>query len=193
MTNIFIVSHVDDAELSCGGTIQKLISNGEHVKVYSLSHVYSGQDLSSEFIKSMEILGVESFQYFNAETRRFNAHENRISDIIYEKIYGYNNVYTHSTLDRHPDHRIVGEQVRRMHNGNLFTFLCPWNGEEKPNYFVELTSEQLEKKINALWCYRSQAHRPYMSADFIRAQARVNGVKIGKQFAEGFRVQRLIV
>lgn len=192
MTHLFIVGHIDDAELSCAGTMQRLIKKGEHVKVYSLSYEYEGQDLSSEFINSMELLGVESFQYFNAETRRFNAHENRIADIIYEKGRGYDNIYTHSLSDRHPDHRIVSQQVRRMHNGSLFTFLCPWNGDEQSNYFIELTEEQIEKKIQALGCYKSQAHRSYMDPDFIRSWARYNGIKCGKLYAEAFKIERLI-
>jgi LmbE family N-acetylglucosaminyl deacetylase len=193
MTHLFIVSHVDDAELSCGGVIQKLNLKGEHVKVYSLSYIYNTQDLSGEFIDSMECLGVKSFQYFNAETRRFNVHQNRINEVIYEKTRLYDNIYTHSLNDRHPDHRIVAEQVRRVHNGNLFTFLCPWNGQHDENKFVEISEQQLEKKIEALRCYKSQSHRAYMSEDFIRSQAIYNGVKCGKKYAEAFRIEKMIV
>lgn len=192
MTNLFIGSHYDDVELSCGGLIQKLILKGDHVSVFSLSHVYNNVDLSSEFIASMETLGVELFRYHNIETRCFNANQNHICDLIYEKTLGYDRVFTHDCSDRHDDHRVVAEKVRRVHNASLFTFIAPWNGVEKSNYFVELSEQQLEKKIEALRCYKSQAHRAYMDEDFIRSWARTTGIKCGKKYAEGFHVERLI-
>lgn len=191
MTYLFIVSHVDDAEISCGGLIQKLLPK-HHVKVISLSHVYNGIDLLHEFTASMVTLGCE-FQSYNIETRRFTVSVNYINHIIYEKSMGYDFVITHDCSDRHDDHRTVAEQVRRVYNGNLLTFIAPHNGEEDPNYFVELTEAQLEKKIAALACYKSQANRPYMNPDFIRSWAIYNGIKCGKKYAEGFHVHRLIM
>lgn len=191
MTYLFVVSHVDDAEISCAGLISKLKTRGDHVKVISLSSVYGGVDLLDEFTASMTTLEVE-FQAYNIETRRFNANVNHINKLIYDKVKGYDFVITHDPLDRHDDHRILAEQVRRVYNGNLFTFIAPHNGNEDPNYFVELTEEQLEKKIAALACYKSQAHRPYMDPEFIRSWARYNGIKCGKLYAEGFKVVRLV-
>jgi N-acetylglucosamine malate deacetylase 1 len=191
MTNLFIVAHVDDSEISCGGTIAKLVSKGEYVKVISLSKVYDGVDLSCEFGRSMNVL-MSEFQYYNVETRRFNSHQNYISDIIYEKIKGFDNVFTHDCSDRHDDHRVVAEKVRRLYNGNLFTFITPLNGNESPNYFVELNESHIEKKVAALECYKSQSHRNYMQSDFIHGQAIYNGVKCGKKYAESFRIKKLI-
>lgn len=192
MTHLFIVAHLDDAELSCGGLIAKLISNGDHVKVVSLSHKYNGVDLSDEFERSMEELGVRSLRWCGAETRRFNAFENYIADVVYEQTYKFDYVYTHDYTDRHTDHHTVAKQVKRIYNGNLYTFLCPWNGAEVSNYFVELSEEHLKKKIKALACYESQSHRSYMQPDFIRAQAVYNGIKCGKKYAEAFRIEKLI-
>lgn len=190
MTYLFIVAHVDDAEVSCAGFIQKLLPR-HHVKVISLSHVYDGIDLMDEFTTSMTTLGVE-FQAYNTETRRFNAHINHINKIIYDKTRGYNFVITHDCKDRHDDHRIVAEQVRRVYNGNLLTFGGPWNMDENSAYFVSLTENQVEKKIEALSCYKSQSHRPYMNPDFIRGWARYNGIKASVEFAEAFKIERLV-
>lgn len=190
MTYLFIVGHIDDAEISCAGLIQKLLPK-HHVKVISLSHVYNGVDLLDEFTSSMVTLGCE-FQSYNIETRRFSANVNHINHIIYEKTMGYDFVITHDCSDRHDDHRTVAEQVRRVYNGNLLTFIAPHNGEEQANYFVELSEEQLETKIRALACYKSQKHRAYMDNEFIRSWARVNGIKCGKLYAEGFKVVRLV-
>jgi LmbE family N-acetylglucosaminyl deacetylase len=192
MTHLFIFSHIDDCELSCAGLITKLVSKGEHVKVISMSHKYNGSDLKDEFVKSMDVLMVRDRQLFGMETRRFNAFENVISDIVYEKVQGYDYVYTHDVSDRHPDHSILARQVKRLYNGSLITSIFPWNGTEDPNYFVEISEAQLENKIQALKCYKSQSRRPYMDEEFIRSWARYNGIKCGKLYAEAFKIERLI-
>lgn len=187
---LFIGAHTDDTELSCGGTMAKLAEAGHDVNCLALS--YCDQDeLLKEYAQASEILGV-NFYNEGFDVRCFNQQSLFIADALLS-FKGYDFVFTHSEHCRHPDHRTTAQESKRIFNCNLITYIQPWNGQHEENYFVEITGEHLEKKINALWCYRSQAHRPYMSADFIRAQARVNGVKIGKQFAEGFRVQRLIV
>jgi len=133
---LFIASHVDDTELSCGGLIAKLKGD---CRVLSLSHVYGKGDLSGEFTRSMQTLGVKDFMYRGAITRRFYDYQAYITDTIYEATRGVDTVYTHDVTDRHIDHRIVAEAVKRVFNGNLFTFIQPWNGVEQSNYFHELT------------------------------------------------------
>lgn len=192
MTHLFIFSHVDDCELSCGGLITKLVSKGEHVKVIAMSHKYEGVDLKNEFMKSMDVLMVRDRQLFGIEARRFNAFENSVADIVYERVQGYDYVYTHDTSDRHTDHSVLATQVKRIYSGSLITSVFPWNGNEDPNYFVEISEAQLENKIAALKCYKSQSHRPYMDEEFIRSWARYNGVKCGKLYAEAFKIERLI-
>jgi LmbE family N-acetylglucosaminyl deacetylase len=71
--------------------------------------------------------------------------------------------------------------------------MCPFNGELLPNYFVEISEQHLEKKIQALACYKSQSHRAYMDPEFIRSQAIYNGIKCGKKYAEAFRIEKMIV
>ena len=57
--------------------------------------------------------------------------------------------------------------------------------------FVELSGEQLTKKIDGLAKYESQAFRPYANADFIRSLARVRGVQVNTEYAEAFEAVRL--
>lgn len=191
MTYLFIVSHVDDAELSSAGWIHKLKTTGHYVKVISLSHWYSGKDLSGEFYNAMTVLGVDH-QHMNVTTRRFSAYENYLTDVCYDKTRGFEHVVTHSEKDRHTDHSIVGRIVKRVYDGSLYTFLHPWNGFHEDNYFVSLSEDDFKTKLDALKCYKSQAGRYYMSEEFIRAQAVYNGIKCGKRYAEAFRIERYI-
>ena len=42
-------------------------------------------------------------------------------------------------------------------------------------------------------CYRSQAHRPYATEEFVRGLARTRGTQIGVKYAEAFQVFRWIL
>jgi hypothetical protein len=83
----------------------------------------------------------------------------------------------------------VAEESLRVFNSSLFTYLAPWNGDFKPNYFVGI---DLYRKMEALKAYKSQSERAYMKPEFIHAAALYNGVKSGNSFAESFKIERLI-
>lgn len=180
MKALFLGGHIDE-ELCFAGTILSLKSK------YEIDYwaCHPGFADHKEFFNSMEILGCNG-DILNQDTLR-NA-----SDFLYRIREQYDIVFTHSITDRHPMHRMVAEESIRVFNQSLLTYIGPWNGNEDPNYFVELSEEQLDKKIAALSCYKSQAHRKYMDPDFIRAWGRYNGIKCGKLYAEGFKVVRLV-
>lgn len=190
MKYLFIVAHVDDAELAAGGVIASL-TKMHTIKVISLSHVYNNVDLFNEFMTSMDSFDVQFFAY-DFFVRRFSEQQTYICEAIHKEIMNFapDVVFTHSATDRHTDHKITGELVARVFSGNLLTFLSPWNGNEDPNYFIEIKEDHLQRKLHALKCYKSQSHRLYMNEEFIRAQARYNGIKCGKLYAEGFKLVR---
>lgn len=187
---LFIAAHTDE-ELCFAGTMLKLSEQGHEV-MYIPQSTCGHQDLYSECMEAAKILKVSKVWTGDYQVRHFKNQSARLADYFSQLNGGYDYVFTHSVSDRHPDHRTVGEESRRVFNGNLATYVGPWNGEENPNYFVELTEKHLEKKIEALACYQSQSHRQYMNPDFIRAQAIYNGIKCGKRYAEAFRIERLI-
>lgn len=183
---LFIGAHVDDAELSCGGTISKLVEEGHSVSLAPVADC----GLLEELKEATKVLGVEHFCL--CWRKGFIGNEQNIADELYSIRDSYDFVFTHSPLCKHSDHKVIGEQSLRIFNGSILTYLQAWNGNENPNYFVEISTSHLEKKLQALACYKSQAHRTYMNPDFIRAQAIYNGIKCGKRYAEAFRIERLI-
>lgn len=180
MKVLFIGGHTDE-ELCFAGAILRLTS------LYEIDYwaCHPGFTEHKEFFESTSILGCNG-DILNQSTLQ------NLSDFFYRIRNLYDTVFTHSINDRHPLHRMVGEESLRVFNQSLLTYIGPWNGSEDANYFVELTEQQLEKKIQAMACYKSQAHRPYMCPDFIRSWARYNGIKCGKLYAEGFKVVRLV-
>lgn len=176
MKALFLGGHTDE-ELCFAGTMQKYIS---HYIVFD-----TGSANIEEFVKANN-------SFDNTWEISHTKEPQGVADLLYGLRNNYDIVFTHSIHDRHPLHKMIGEQSLRVFNQSLLTYIGPWNGNEDPNYFVELSEEQLEKKIAALACYKSQAHRPYMDPEFIRSWARYNGIKCGKLYAEGFKVVRLV-
>lgn len=188
MKYLFIGAHTDE-EICFAGTMAKLAEEGHHVQFLPMS--WCGvEDLKDECLASSKILGIHLWVN-NFIVREFHKDANLVADYFYG-LKEYDFIFTHSKNDIHPDHRTIGEESKRIFSQNLITYIGPWNGNENPNYFVEISGAQLEKKLHALACYKSQTHRPYMNPDFIRAQAIYNGVKCGKRYAEAFRIERLI-
>lgn len=193
MKYLFLGSHVDDCDTSCGGTIRKLIIQGHFVHVISFTEEYDETNLYHEFEESMKTIGgVDAYQTYQFKTRELHKDRQEIADLINYWSDGVDCVFTHSQRCKHPDHRVIGEESLRVVKCSLITYEQPWNMNEQSNYYVAIYQEQLDRKIAALACYKSQAHRPYMQPDFIRAHARYNGIKCGKLYAEGFKVVRLV-
>jgi len=189
---LFIGTHVDDAELSCGGFISKLIEEGKHVRVVTLSQIYGKENLIPEWFDSMDILGVNYLGHYLFKTREFYKEQNE----ILQELFSYQNydfIVAPSSYDYHSDHSVVGYCARRAFKSkNLITYTGDWNRRTiTHNYFVKLKKDHIEKKIKALSCYKSQNHRNYMNADYIWANARNMGVMAGCEFAEGFEVINL--
>ena len=59
-----------------------------------------------------------------------------------------------------------------------------------PNMCVELSEQQLQKKIQVINCYKSQAHRNYTQEKQVTANAVVAGMKHGFSAAETFCIMR---
>lgn len=177
MRALFIGGHSDE-ELCFAGAMQHY--NSPHYLIFNY-----GTAEYSEFSTSCYILDCS---YENSHAKDPQG----VADLLYSIRDKYDIVFTHSITDRHPLHRMVAEESLRVFNQSLLTYIGPWNGNEDPNHFIELTEEQLEKKITAMSCYKSQSHRKYMDPDFIRSWARYNGIKCGKLYAEGFKVVRLV-
>ncbi len=187
MKYLFIGAHTDE-ELCFAGTMIKLLEQGHDVESVFFSYC-TNPVLKNEALEAGEMIGVMPM-LTNTPTREFINSRQTIADWLYNHFRHYDFVFTHSVYDRHPDHRTIAEESLRVFNCNLITYIGPWNGEESANYFIELSEQQLEKKIAALACYKSQAHRKYMDPDFIRSWAVYNGIKANCKYAEAFRILR---
>ncbi len=196
----FIGAHPDDIELGCGALIAH-IARSTDVLCITLSDNQKNPELVNlvdEHYQSMAILGVprDNIILGQFETRRFP----HLRQEILEYLIGVNRqhhpeiVFVHSRADLHQDHITVTEEALRAFRGTTvlgFDVLRSSYGFF-PNFLVEVTADDVAKKLEALSAYKTYASRYYFSPDITRATLIRHGALVERPFAEGFDTLRII-
>lgn len=204
---LVLAPHTDDAELGAGGTISRVLECGGsvHVAVFSvpqesLPDGTAPDTLLTEFQAAMKIVGVppEAVTVRHYPVRRLLQHRQEIlQDLIRLRTeFRPTLVLAPSASDQHQDHQaLAAEAPRAFRHCSLIGYELPWNHLQFTSAaFIAVSEAQLEKKWEALRCYRSQLEikRPYFDREFVRGLARVRGVQCGSDYAEAFDVVRLV-
>jgi LmbE family N-acetylglucosaminyl deacetylase len=202
---ILIISpHTDDGELGCGGTIAKLIEEGNEVEYVALSCCeksvppeYPRDILSREVKAATKILGIKDPILFSFEVREFPKLRQEILDALIRlrKKIQPDMVFTPSRYDTHQDHKTtVEETMRAFKQCTILGYEQPWNNITFNTLaFVPLKEGHITKKIDALNCYETQKDRSYLNPDFIRGLALTRGTQIEDKYAEAFEVIKWII
>lgn len=203
---LILAPHTDDGEFGCGGTINKLIAEGNEVYYAAFSACqqsvlpqFPSDILITEVKAATQKLGIrpENLFLFDYEVRTFNYRRQDILDdlIKLRQTVKPDIIFLPSLNDIHQDHRTIAEEGLRAFKFNtILAYEMPWNNITfTTSSFVFLEEENVQAKVEALQEYKSQAHRPYANEEFIRAMAVTRGVQVGRRYAEAFDVLRLIV
>lgn len=198
--------HTDDGELGAGGFISKLISEGSEVYYIAFSAAEKSVPeglprdiLRSEVKKATSVLGIKEENVFvlNYEVRTFSERRQDILEdmIKFKDIIKPDLVLLPLLRDIHQDHNTIAhESVRAFKGTTMLSYELPWNNLTIDTVcFVKLSEENLETKVRALGCYKSQNHRYYFDRDFVYSLARVRGTQVGCPLAETFEVVRYII
>lgn len=191
--------HTDDAELGCGGSISKWIKAGKTIKHIAFSAADQRVALSKELMNSSKVLGIkkDDVEIFDYNVREFDKYRQDILDDMLEvnKEFKPDLVVIPSTFTTHQDHEIVRDEAfRAFKHASIIGYEDPWNNLTfNTDLFSILSKEDVDNKVKALACYKSQEHRPYMSREFIESLARVRGITIKKEYAEVFEIIRWII
>lgn len=198
---LFLSAHPDDFESGVGGFFARLkerASKNPETDYFNLvfsecSEQKGNENIVSEFQKSMKTLGFEKgkFKLMNFANTKLPENAAGIRHAM-EKVrdeFRPDAVFTHEIENLHQDHKCVTEQALRAFKTQSILMYQDMKSTPHfiPNMFISLTKEQLERKIQALECYKSQFRRYYHDMEFVRAMARVFGKRINAEFAEGFR------
>lgn len=203
---LVLAPHTDDGELGAGGTIAKMLQQGNEVYYAAFStaeqSVIEGFPkgiLKTEVKSATKVLGIkeENLIIFNYEVRRLNYHRQEILEELVKirSSIQPDVIFMPSVNDMHQDHiTIAQEGLRVFKNKTILGYELIWNNLSfNTQCFVKLRKEHVSSKVEALKQYLSQAHREYMSEEFIFSLAKARGVQIGCEYAESFEVVRMIL
>lgn len=193
MKNILVLSaHPDDLELSCGGTVAKLVAEGNKViNLIMVGNVPHIKYLDSAANK----LGYESFVYSYSKDR-FTVNEDSVRSVgsLVSSI-NPDLIITHWEEDWHQDHRACNEIVsiiRRdqpvdvWHMGSY-----PYNLKYKsfnPSLYVDI-SDYAIKKYDAIAEYLNVGHW----VEGVSSHDNWRGSFIGATAAEAFSIDHMVI
>lgn len=222
MSTLVVAAHPDDEVLGAGGTISRLVSQGEEVHVHILgeggtSRVerINGDSPSSLKVNAQRAaaaLGVVSLTCHGLPDNRLDQVELlQIVQMVEQAIAdtSASRLFTHSIADLNIDHQKIGQAVitatRPITRDTPVSVLAfetlsssEWGfgafGTFHPNLFVEIGEDDLEVKIAAMREYPSELREaPHpRSIDLLIALAKLRGSTIGARYAEAFQVVRQV-
>lgn len=203
---LILAPHTDDGEFGCGGTIAKYVDAGTEVyyAAFSLAEEsvpppFPKNILETEVKAATNVLGIKSdhLLLYKYQVRHFATHRQNILEDLVKLSHELQPdlVLMPSLNDLHQDHSTVAiEGLRAFKRTSILGYEMPWNNLNfATQSFVRLSEDNVERKMNALECYKSQAAKNYASREFIASLARTRGAQIGVKFAETFEVIRWIL
>ncbi|MBI3168844.1 MAG: PIG-L family deacetylase [Chloroflexi bacterium] len=197
---LFLGAHPDDIEIGCGALIHNIVNKTEILCV-TLSDNQKNPDLAkvkNEHLRSMKILGVpeEKIVFGPFTTRIF--HDSRQDILEYflklRKDFKPDLIFTHSKQDVHQDHNTMTDESLRAFRGiTLLGFdVVRSSYGFFPHFLVEVTEEDVNKKIEALAQYDTYQDRYYFNAELTHSIMVRHGALAERPFAEGFDILRIV-
>jgi LmbE family N-acetylglucosaminyl deacetylase len=197
---LFVGAHPDDIELGCGALISNIVGRTKVICV-TLSDNRNNSELKNlvgEHRLSMDVLGVpkNAVVIETFETRNFARDRQQILEYLYQlnRDHKPELVFVHSSSDIHQDHGVVTQEALRAFRGTSllgFDVLRSSHGFF-PDFLVEVTEADVERKLKALACYETYKDRYYFDPEIIRSTLIRHGALAERPFAEGFDILRIV-
>src|ERR1051326_343749 len=213
---IFFSAHPDDSELSCGGTIAKLVKDGLRVGMIELTRGGLGtrgtpQTHKKEAAKAARALGAtfrEQLDFGDGNLQTGRDEELQIIALLRQ--WKPKLVVTSWPDDRHPDHTRTGRLVTEAsfyaglkslktdlpeHRPQAVLYYLQ-NYMVTPSFVVDCTATW-KTKMRAVYAYKSQFYDPKSKEpptfisdpkflDMIEARGKHSGALIGVAYGEAF-------
>lgn len=196
-----IGAHSDDIEIGLGGTILGLIESGVDLSVHwcvcsaAGSRADEARASAAAFLAGarehrIHIGGFDD-SFFPSQARELKKWLATIGEQVAPEI-----VFTHQRDDAHQDHRQVCEATWNLFRDHMILeYEIPkWDGDlTRPNMYVALTDEQMERKVALLKRhFGSQGSKDWFDGDTFRGLARLRGMECRApgRYAEAFHMRK---
>ena len=205
--NVLVLApHTDDGEFGCGGTMARLIEAGAAVTYAAFSTAarsvppdFPRDILKTEVRQATQLLGIDEAHLlvYDFEVRTFPTVRQDILEelIVLQQRLQPDCVFMPALVDLHQDHQTIAQEgLRAFKRTTVLAYEIPWNNLNfNHQAYVRLDERHVQKKIEALACYKSQQHRNYVREDYIRNVAFTRAIDVGCDYAEVFEVYRWII
>jgi len=190
-TPVFIGAHPDDNCLGCGGILSRLKPYSFHF--YTFSCLNDGR--KQEWLNLVSHLKPSNGEIYLFKGNMLPDHRYEIRMEL-EKIKREVNpdiIFTHTLNSTHQSHATLAEEVERIMR---YTTVLGYGDVKSaprfvPSVFFEITHRELQNKIKLISFIESECSKQALQPELIKAVARVNGGKIGVEYAEAFDVVRI--
>lgn len=197
---LILAAHPDDIELAMGGTLAKMIE--DDIEIDCLIFCEKGYGDKTDLLRNeiKESFKINSGATLNYDTGYENQHLEEDRDTLLDYLihlrnnFFYKTIFTHCSTDIHQDHSTLHrESVRAFKHSNLYGYEMTWNNlTSNQRFFVEINQSNLDKKLEAMACYKSQQDRIYFNPELMKGLATVRGSQANVKYAESFEVIRQI-
>ena len=197
---LLLGAHPDDIELGCGALLHQMAKEAD-VLCVTLSDNQKNpalKNVKEEHYEAMAILGLaeEKIVFGPFTTRVFpNARQEILEYFLkLRRKFGPDLIFVHSKQDVHQDHLTMTDEALRAFRGITvlgFDVVRSSYGFF-PHFLVEVTEEDVNKKIEALSCYETYRDRYYFNSELTRSIMVRHGALAECPFAEGFDILRIV-
>lgn len=196
---LFLGAHPDDIELGCGALLHHIVKKTD-VLCVTLSDNQKNPNLKNvvdEHYEAMAVLEVprEKIILGPFNTRVFPDARQEILEYFLKlrRDFQPDLIFVHSKQDVHQDHNTMTEEALRAFRGITvlgFDVVRSSYGFF-PHFLVEVTEEDVNKKIEALSKYETYRDRYYFNSELTRSIMVRHGALAERPFAEGFDILRI--
>ena len=219
MVYLFVVAHPDDEVLGAGAMIYELSKKGHDVHVVVMNAIDTTRyeadlnQLKVDLETSNKIIGTKSINTLGYEDSEFHraSHRKMVQDIErWIKFFEPDFIFTHHPGDVNTDHHWTSyscqEAARMFQRGRGYSHrlrglffmevqsstdwrLNPCADPFTLNYFVKISQEGLDRKIEALMVYENvvRPHPHPRSIESLKALPVLRGSQSGFMLAEAFQ------
>ncbi len=196
-------AHPDDFVRGCGGSLLKHLERGDKVYGLHMTCCEKNKDEKrrSEALKEANILGLTDVFFAelpDAGLLETLNHAAPLRKCINE--LGVNRLYGPVEEDSNSDHRNCSKLVKASLDSiaEVLLYQGPRNKFFIPDYYVEITKEQLDRKTEAYLAHYSQREKGSLFVNMVEGIAITHGCAMshgapyeGRRFAEAFVVQQI--